>query len=96
MPNLGLLGITMKDESFFEAAQDGVAISIDFKSKTLDVDGRQFQFQLSQMERELFNHGGITSAFRNFGAKLFKVMTAPKGLGVVNQEVKGPHSELEW
>ncbi|KAJ5102439.1 aconitase family protein [Penicillium alfredii] len=96
MPNLGLLGITMKDESFFEVAQDGVAISIDFKSKTLDVGGKQFEFQLSQMERELFNHGGIASAFRNFGTKLFEVMTANKGLGGINEEVKGPYSELEW
>jgi hypothetical protein len=29
MPSLGLLGITMEDESFFQVADDGVSISID-------------------------------------------------------------------
>ncbi|KAL2866104.1 aconitase family protein [Aspergillus lucknowensis] len=95
MPNLGLLGIIMADEGFYEAAIDGVEINIDLSASTVDVAGRRFGFKLSQMERELFEHGGISSAFRKFGKRLFEQMTRPKNLGGTGIEPElAP--ELRW
>ena len=103
MPNLGLLGIIISDESFYEAAQDGVQVSIDFPTKVIKVGEKRFGFQLSQMERELFEHGGITSAFRKFGKQLFERMTAPKNLGSVKEisleddgKAAKAHEKLRW
>ena len=80
-PNLGLAGITIADESFHEAAKDGSEITIDLEKSIINLNGRTYDFQLSQMEKELFNHGGIASAFGKFGNKLFEVICTPKGLG---------------
>jgi hypothetical protein len=98
MPNLGLLGITMQNEAFFEAALDGIEVSIDFNNRVIHIGETSFQFQLSQMEKELFDRGGIASAFRHFGNKLFEAMTAPRGLGTPAQEKHstGPDTILQW
>ncbi|KAL2002036.1 hypothetical protein VTN02DRAFT_760 [Thermoascus thermophilus] len=78
--NLGLLGIIVTDDEFYEAAQDGLDISIDLGARRITVGGKEFEFQLSQMEKELIANGGIASAFNKFGKKLFEVMCAPKNL----------------
>lgn len=98
MPNLGLLGITVSDESFYEAAVDGAQISIDLHAKVIEINGKKLEFRLSQMEHELFEHGGITSAFKKFGNKLFEAMTTPKNLPGVNrpEPPAGPHAGLQW
>lgn len=100
MPNLGLLGITVSDESFYEIAKDGEDISIDFNARWICVREQKFGFLLSQMEKELFDHGGITSAFRKFGNKLFSVMTEPKGLEGAARKAQEtaatPYSGLQW
>lgn len=87
----------MQDEAFYEAVTDGTDISIDFNGNTIHVDGREFPFQLSQMEKELFDHGGIASAFRHFGNRLFEAMTS-KGAGAdqKHEHVAGPHAGLQW
>lgn len=102
MPNLGLLGITLTDEEFYEAAQDGNEVSIDFSAKVIDVDGKQFKFQISQMERELFQYGGIASAFRKFGNRLFEKMV-PKNPGNAKdfaldreEATANSHAGLQW
>ncbi|EED20765.1 aconitase family protein [Talaromyces stipitatus ATCC 10500] len=66
MPNLGLLGITISDESFYDAATDGTEISINLSNNEVVLGKRQVKFELSQMEKELFDHGGISSAFQKF------------------------------
>ncbi|GIJ90458.1 hypothetical protein Asppvi_009413 [Aspergillus pseudoviridinutans] len=97
MPNLGLLGITMPNESFYAAAKDGSEILIDLRAHVIDIDGLQFEFQLSQMEQELFRHGGITSAFRRFGNRLFEELTASKNVGTSHKEKDCPSlSPLQW
>ncbi|KAJ5184042.1 hypothetical protein N7492_001658 [Penicillium capsulatum] len=97
MPNLGLLGITMADDAFFEAVGDGDDISIDFDARKIESNGQKFNFELSQMEKELFDHGGITSAFRHFGNRLFEVMAGRgPGNGGKQQVANGPHAELQW
>jgi hypothetical protein len=43
-------------------------------------EGRgEWAFEMSGMERELIEIGGLTSAFRRFGKGLFDVLTTPKG-----------------
>ncbi|KAJ5584783.1 aconitase family protein [Penicillium hispanicum] len=97
MPNLGLLGITLQDEAFYEAVTDGTDISIDFNTDTIHLDGREFHFELSQMEKELFDHGGITSAFHHFGNRLFEAMTSKgAGAGRKMEHAVGPHAGLQW
>ncbi|OJJ47108.1 hypothetical protein ASPZODRAFT_95818 [Penicilliopsis zonata CBS 506.65] len=78
MPNLGLLGIRMTDPAFFEAAQDGAEIEINLDDSVVRISGQTYPFQSTQMERELFQLGGIASAFGHFGKKLFEVMCTPK------------------
>lgn len=92
----------MTDEKFYEAARDGREASIDFKARVIEVGGKQFEFQFSQMEKELFQYGGIASAFRKFGNRLFEKMM-PKNLGNVKdlalQHGKGianSHPGLQW
>lgn len=66
----------MADEQFFEAATESADISIDVDKRALEVCGKKFQFRLSQVGKELHDHGAISSAFRRFGTRLFKVMTS--------------------
>jgi 3-isopropylmalate dehydratase small subunit len=98
MPNLGLLGITMAGEQFFETATEGADVSIDVDKHTLEVSGEKFEFQLSQMENELHDNGGISSAFRRFGNKLSEVMTSSKYSGKGERKTMPPETrpELEW
>ncbi|KAJ5128157.1 hypothetical protein N7448_008936 [Penicillium atrosanguineum] len=98
MPNLGMLGITMQNDAFYEAAQDGTEVSIDIHNRIIYLGKRDFQFQLSQMEQELFDRGGVASAFRHFGNKLFEAMTAPRGLGDAahQEQPAGPNDIPQW
>lgn len=96
MPNLGLMGITMQDEQFFEAATEGVDITIDFQKRALKAGGKEFQFQLSQMEKRLYDHGGISSAFRHFGKHLFEVMTTTKYTTKSYGALTETKPELQW
>ncbi|PKX91257.1 aconitase family protein [Aspergillus novofumigatus IBT 16806] len=97
MPNLGLLGITMPNQSFYAAAKDGSEISIDLHAHVIHIDGLRFEFESSQMEQELFRHGGITSAFLKFGNRLFEELTAAKNVGTSHKE-ENYHapSALQW
>ncbi|GMG01848.1 unnamed protein product [Aspergillus oryzae] len=100
MPNLGLLGITMPEKLFHAAAEDGAEIEIDLNDSIINMDGRPFRFSLSPMERELFHHGGIASAFGKFGSNLFEAMTEGKRLGVTPHrgitKATDVHPELQW
>lgn len=102
-PNLGLLGITMQDDLFYDSAVDGAEITIDLDSRVIGVGGDNYSFTLSQMEEELISSGGITAAFQRFGKNLFDVMCAAKPrpghtnkLDVEGYAVKGAQIPLEW
>lgn len=75
-PNLGLLGITITDETFYEAAVDGADIQIDLEKRKISVGKEEWPFKLSAMELKLIETGGITGAFKKFGKRLFEVMCA--------------------
>ncbi|KAE8167979.1 hypothetical protein BDV40DRAFT_311437 [Aspergillus tamarii] len=80
VPNLGLLRITMLERLFHAAVEDGAEITNDFDDSIVDMDGHLFMFNLSPMDRELFCHGGIASAFRRVGSNLFEAMAKGKSM----------------
>ena len=88
-PNIGLLGITIKDKSFFEAASQGAEISVDLSSSTVNCGGKSWSFELSDMEKELFRVGGLIEAFRKFGTQLFDVMRQNQGSASSSSKVAG-------
>lgn len=73
-PSLGLLGITMTRDDFFEAVQDGSSIDVDLDKNVIIVEGQEFPFQLSSMEKELLDIGGITPAFIKYGKQIFDAL----------------------
>ena len=100
LPALGLLGITITSKDFYDTSQDGMDITVDLDRQFVSVGGKNFAFELSQMERELHESGGITSAFHKYGSKLFEVMCAPEALSI-NAMVAGGGScgvskPIEW
>jgi 3-isopropylmalate dehydratase small subunit len=52
-PNLGLLGITITDETFHEAAVEGANIEIDLDRFRVRIEEREWSFEFSLMEKEL-------------------------------------------
>ncbi|KAJ5124316.1 uncharacterized protein N7515_008141 [Penicillium bovifimosum] len=101
--NLGLLGVTIKDDSFYAVALDGTEITIDLGSRVIFVGRNEYPFTLSQMEEELISSGGITAAFQRFGKSLFDVMCSAKpspehtaNLDLDGEEARAPQSSLQW
>ena len=102
-PNLGLLGVTIQDNSFYDAAVDGAEITIDLGSRVIFLGGNDYPFTLSRMEEELISSGGITAAFQRFGKNLFDVMCSAKPrpehtrqLDLDGNEARAAQSRLQW
>lgn len=75
-PSLGLLGIVMSDEAFFEAATEGQKISIDVPTRTIVVgDGRTFKFKMAEMEYRLTVNKGITESYKMYGKAIWEKLT---------------------
>lgn len=95
-PSLGLLGFTMDDPAFFEAAVDSAEISIDLENNRINVGEAEFSFQLSTMERELVEAGGITPAFKKFGKQLFDMICGSTKDARRAVEVGGQAAGMQW
>jgi 3-isopropylmalate dehydratase small subunit len=95
-PNLGLLGITITDPRFYEAAKEEVDMEIDLAARKVRVGNEEWEFVLSQMEKELIKAGGITQAFEKFGKKLFEVMCAQVKNTMKEEEGCGSDKGLQW
>ncbi|KAL6822808.1 aconitase iron-sulfur domain-containing protein [Trichoderma sp. SZMC 28015] len=95
-PSLGLLGFTMDDPAFFEAAVDSAEISIDLENNRVNIGEAEFSFQLSDMERELVEAGGITPAFKKFGKQLFDMICGSTKDGRRAVEVGGQAAGMQW
>ncbi|PVI02551.1 aconitase iron-sulfur domain-containing protein [Periconia macrospinosa] len=76
-PNLGLLGIVMEDERFYEVAIDGADIEIGVEERVVRVGGREFPFTLSDLEMRLWKQGGMSPAFAKWGKEILERVTAP-------------------
>ncbi|KAJ4858218.1 aconitase family (aconitate hydratase) domain-containing protein [Trichoderma breve] len=94
-PSLGLLGFTMDDPAFFEAAVDSAEISIDLENNRIHIGETEFSFQLSTMERELVEAGGITPAFKKFGKQLFDMICGSTKDGRRAVEVGGQAAGMQ-
>lgn len=95
-PNLGLLGITITDPRFYEAAEEEADIEIDLEARQVRIGDGEWGFVLSQMEKELIKAGGLTQAFEEFGKRLFEVMCAPVKETVKQEEGCGNDEGLQW
>ena len=98
-PNLGLLGITITDESFHVAAVNGASIEINLDRFIVRIGETEWPFQLSLMEKELIQAGGLSNAFRKFGSKVFEAMCTPKRVEsaeVLLDDSCGNTKGLEW
>lgn len=101
-PNLGLLGIVMTDPAFYEVATDGAEIAVDLDNLKIDIltdDGvKTFPFQISAMERQLFECGGITDAWKKWGRTLWKEMCQGPGRAPPRkaEPLESIKKDLQW
>ena len=76
--SLGLLGVIVEDEAFYEAATDHALVSIDIRSRTIRVgegsDAKDFPFTMSEMEYRLMANKGISAAYGKFKNEVWKHM----------------------
>ncbi|KAJ2780982.1 hypothetical protein H4R18_003132 [Coemansia javaensis] len=75
-PNMALLGIILKDDKFYELAQEGVEVSVDLPNRTIHCAGHSFAFNLSTMEERLILGGGVTEMYKKYGNLLFRAAIA--------------------
>ncbi len=71
-PSLGLLGITMEDEEFYEAAKEGEQISIDIANRAIEVARQSFPFRLSDMEYKLTINQGVAKTYGRYGKAIWE------------------------
>ena len=73
---------------------------VDLDKQTISAGGKEYTFKLSQMERELYEIGGIVSAFHKYGSRLFEIMSTtslPSAKTIVEAErFNGLSKPLEW
>lgn len=75
-PSIGLVGITIQDEAFYDAAQDGTEIDVDLENNVAKVGGKEFPFEFSQIEKSLTGLGGVAPAFNKFGKHILDALTS--------------------
>ncbi|KAJ1762924.1 hypothetical protein LPJ62_000005 [Coemansia sp. RSA 2167] len=75
-PNMALLGIVLKDEKFYDLAQEGAEVSIDLPARKIYCGGSVFVFNLSTMEERLILGGGVTEMYKKYGNLLFRAAIA--------------------
>ncbi|KIV79205.1 hypothetical protein PV11_06776 [Exophiala sideris] len=101
-PSLGLLGMTVSDDAFFEAAVDGEDITIDIPSRSVTVGGKTFPFNLSEMEYNLTINNGMAESFRRFGKGIWETFTGSnsngKSIAQALEEGSGEKKDrkMEW
>ena len=96
-PNLGLLGIVMEDEEFYRLATDGAEIEVSVEERTIRVGNAEFSFTLSDLEIQLWQQGGMGSAFARWGKDLLERMTARKGPAKGAATLETPaENQLNW
>ena len=99
-PSLGLLGIVMDDEEFYEAAQEGEDITIDVGKSTIEVAGKSFPFRLSNMEYKLTVNNGIAKTYGRFGKtiwqRLMQEESSVSTTSVMKDEAATVDSRLNW
>ncbi|OLL24270.1 putative aconitate hydratase [Neolecta irregularis DAH-3] len=77
--NMGLLGIIIKDEEFYELSKEGAVVSIDQDNLVVTVQGfdKKFTFKLTDFEQKLISGGGVTALYDKFENQLFRSLLRP-------------------
>ncbi len=73
------MSAVIKDPKFYELAQDGVNINVKLNEGVISIDGNEFTFDFSEVERRLMDLGGIAQAFNEHGKSVFEALSAPAG-----------------
>jgi 3-isopropylmalate dehydratase small subunit len=104
-PTIGLLGIIITDERFYDAARTGVAIEINPSARTVTVAGQSFPFVMDDMELALIRRDGLATAYKALGKGVFRSLCADvpgKGgyevdeVGLGGRMGKGGREGLVW
>lgn len=97
-PSLGLWGFTMTDPCFYDKAQTGESIDIDFSLNELTISGERFPFELTDIEKALTRRGGIIKAFNQYGTKVYNVITRDKSVRIkkVQQVEVQQADDITW
>jgi 3-isopropylmalate dehydratase small subunit len=98
-PSLGLLGITMSDDAFFEAATEGKNISINVPTRTIVVgDGKVFKFKMAEMEYRLTVNKGISESYKMYGKAIWEKLTESDMKVKVGDDTDGRvmDKRMEW
>ncbi|CAG8718015.1 12749_t:CDS:2, partial [Acaulospora morrowiae] len=72
-PNMALLGVIVDDEEFYTLAQEGAEVTVNVKDRKVICGGKEFKFELSEMEEKLIAAGGVTEMYKKYGVDLFRV-----------------------
>ncbi|KAL4789412.1 aconitase iron-sulfur domain-containing protein [Aspergillus venezuelensis] len=75
-PTIGLLGIVITDERFYDAARTGIAIEINPSARAVTVAGQRFPFVMDDMELALIRRNGLAAAYKSFGNGVFRSLCA--------------------
>ncbi|TGJ79978.1 hypothetical protein E0Z10_g8784 [Xylaria hypoxylon] len=101
-PNIGILGIQVPHQddgkSLYDIAQMGSEIEVDMATSVIRCGGSEFHFELSAMEKQLIQVGGIKKAFERFGKGLFNELCKPqhpKPQGKVTGRKTGTVADIE-
>ncbi|RUS27061.1 Isocitrate/isopropylmalate dehydrogenase-domain-containing protein [Jimgerdemannia flammicorona] len=91
--NMGLLGILLEDERFYELAQEGAEVDIDLLKRVITIGGEQFGFSLNDFQFKLLANGGVTNMYNKFGKGLFRKAMAADDLGSDGGHACGPNGK---
>lgn len=99
-PSLGLLGIVMEDEEFYQAAKENENITIDVSRRSIEVGGKTFTFRLSNMEYKLTVNNGISNTYNRYGKAIWRRLMqndADEATNAVRKdEAASLDSRLNW
>ena len=69
--NMGLIGIELMDEQFYENLQEGDEIQVDVVNSKVISKSKSYPFTMSFMEKRLLIEGGIVNMYNKYGNGLF-------------------------
>ena len=69
---MALLGVIVKDEHFYQLAQEGALVEVDLPQRVVRVANHSFPFELSRFEEKIVFGGGVTNMYKKDGVALFR------------------------
>lgn len=104
---LNLIGITIKDERFYNLAKENAQIEVDLNKERVLVreeesgEWEEFSFSLSPIQKNIYNNGGIIEMYRKQGNELFESLAKSQSINKGKEKRLGccssnsdPYSDL--